>query len=82
MKDLHDLQATPNPGFDRSLGAAAEKQRSAFVCPVSGLDASGFIQVPLHMLLLSMLLLLLLLLLLVLLLNRIVSLWVSGRVAT
>jgi hypothetical protein len=44
LKDLRDLHATPNPGFDRSLGAAAEKQRSAFVCPVSGLDASGFIQ--------------------------------------
>jgi hypothetical protein len=81
MKDLRDLHATPNPGFDRSLGAAAERQRSAFVCPVSGLDASGFIQVTLPMLLM--------LLLpppslppLQLQLNTIVSLWVSGRAAT
>jgi hypothetical protein len=63
---LRDLQATPNPGFDRSLGASADKQRSAFVCPVSGLDASGFIQVMPYSLLLIVLLSLISLLLLLL----------------
>ena len=86
---MRDLQATPNPGFDRSLGASAEKQRSAFVCPVSGLDASGFIQVMPYSLLLivlpSLISLLLLLPILFLLLFVMVfprSLWAYGLADT
>lgn len=41
LRDVVELNLTPNPAYKPTAMAMAEAQSAEFVCPVSGLEMSG-----------------------------------------